>query len=61
MERKYTPIITLARETTLHLGDHEVLLSFNNDSDAEPFEQWFENEGRQAYEVFLEKWKHENY
>lgn len=46
---------SLERETTLHLADHEILLSFNNDRGAELFEEWMYNGGIKAFDEYCGK------
>lgn len=53
----YIPTVSFPRETQNSLGDHEVLLSFNLDSDAEWFEGWWKDEGEQKYAEYLQRVK----
>jgi hypothetical protein len=54
MDTKKNPLLgTLQRELVYELGDHEVLISFVNDIDAEAFEIWWEREGAEAHD----EWK----
>jgi hypothetical protein len=34
---------------TMRVPDHQVLISFNNDEDAEQFEYWFHSVGKQKF------------
>ena len=38
-----------------NVADHEVLLSFNGDSQAEAFNEWWHSEGSFAFNKFLQK------
>jgi hypothetical protein len=43
----------------IHIGipDHQILISFNNDDDAEKFAEWFNNIGSQLFVKWVEKYK----
>ena len=43
-------------EITTHIPEHEVLISFNNDSDAPAFHTWWYKHGKESFE----KWYEEN-
>lgn len=43
------------RELTLSIPEHQVLLSFVNDSDAELFSEWWNTEGWKRFKVWASK------
>jgi hypothetical protein len=45
----------LPREVTYSVAEHQMLLSFNNDSDTEVFDRWWHLEGRDAFLEFAQK------
>jgi hypothetical protein len=47
--------VSLDRETTLHLAEHEILLSFVNDSGAEKFDSWWFTQGRKLFDKYCEE------
>jgi hypothetical protein len=49
----------LKRETKFRLAEHQILLSFNNDEDAYPFEDWWYEEGFEMYQKYVERMKEE--
>jgi hypothetical protein len=54
MKTKYDEV-TLGRERTIHLADHEILLSFLHDDGAEFFEEWWQDAGSHAFKKWLDK------
>lgn len=48
---------TELRETTVELAEHEVLLSFVDDIDAELFSEWWNSTGFDLFKVYGEKEK----
>lgn len=42
----------MPREFTRSLAEHEILLSFNSDADAERFDSWWRTIGCQEFEKF---------
>lgn len=46
---KDADVVQVNKETTLHLADHERLLSFNGDDDAVTFDDWWFDVGFDAY------------
>lgn len=49
---KFTEV-SLDDETTLSLADHEILLKFVSDSDAEAFHYYWEQEGNHSFAEWL--------
>lgn len=47
--------VDIVKETTTHFAEHEVLLSFTNDSGAEKFEDWWSREGVKLFNNFCEE------
>lgn len=45
--------IKLERELTVRLPEHQLGLSFNNDSDTEVFEEWWSDIGKELFEDYL--------
>lgn len=45
----------LPRQVTYGVAEHEILLSFQNDSDVEVFDRWWWLEGRDAFLEFAAK------
>lgn len=46
---------SVEKERVVHLHEHEVLLSFNNDIGAELFESWWHVEGINHFKEWTEK------
>ena len=44
---------TIESETTVHFADHEILLSFNDDVDAEVFFGWWKCYGFTIFEEYF--------
>lgn len=47
--------VTMENEKIIHLADHEILLSFENDSGAERFFDWWYMEGLKAFDSFCDE------
>jgi hypothetical protein len=45
----------MPREVTYGVAEHEILLSFVNDTDAEAFDRWWHLEGKDAFLEFAKK------
>jgi hypothetical protein len=54
MSEKFKDCV-VKRETTLYIAEHEVMLAFNSDWQAEAFEDWFESVGRVRFAAWLEE------
>lgn len=59
MEKIYVPTVSFPREQHTSVSEHEILMSFNNDSDTEYFEQWWNDFGEMSYAKYLEKMKND--
>ena len=53
--RPIQEIVTLETETTLHVAEHERLLSFNGDDDAEWFDDWWYERGSKLFAAYVNK------
>lgn len=42
---------------TGHVAEHEVFMSFNGDSQAEAFREWWDESGASAFQEYLNKHK----
>lgn len=49
--------LTLNSEKVIHLAEHEILLSFNNDSGAVKFHDWWYEQGSAAFDKFCEEYE----
>lgn len=49
-----TRVCELQKEYVLYLAEHEVLLSFISDDDAELFEDWWQAHGATSFEGYAE-------
>ena len=47
--------VDLVTERTVHFCDHEVLLSFNNDSGAHAFHEWWGLRGNQLFQKYCQE------
>lgn len=47
--------VDFPRERTYHLAEHEVFLSFNGDSDAAAFTEWWDEEGAVVFQDWLNR------
>ena len=45
----------MPRELTTNVAEHEIMLSFVNDSDAEMFSDWWNSKGLEAFMKWAEK------
>lgn len=46
--------VTEKRSLNIEMADHEVLLSFYDDSGAEAFDIWWEEEGKASFRKWME-------
>jgi len=54
--------LTFEREVTHHIGEHEIMISFNNDSGAEAFDEWWHDVGSKLFMDWIKEhdyWKNE--
>lgn len=51
-------LVTINDELTHHTAEHEVLLSFTDDSGAYTFRDWWEESGRADWEKYNEEFEH---
>jgi len=47
--------VSIDREFTVHLPEHRIMFSFQNDSGAEIFHDWWEDEGRERFDAYVEE------
>lgn len=47
--------VTFEDEVRRHAADHEVFMSFNGDSDAVAFREWWDDEGAKRFGAWLAK------
>lgn len=52
--------VDLNKETTLRLAEHEILMSFNNDSGAYRFDEWWFQEGKDMFDKWCEEYSEDN-
>lgn len=45
-------LVDLETERTVHFHEHEILMSFNDDSDRMLFEDWWYEEGKELFKKF---------
>lgn len=50
-------IVTVETATMLHMAEHERLLSFNGDTDALHFDEWWRDTGRGLFASYVNKQK----
>uniref|UniRef100_A0AB39AJN9 Uncharacterized protein n=1 Tax=Vibrio phage P018-4 TaxID=3229728 RepID=A0AB39AJN9_9CAUD len=50
--------LDIETETTLRLPEHELLLSFVNDSGAEKFQDWWHESGKESFEDYCKENSH---
>lgn len=49
--------VTLQDDTTIRFAEHELLLSFNNDSGKEKFEDWWFTEGESLFNNYCKEYR----
>lgn len=47
--------LSIGTQTTLHLPEHELLLSFVNDSGVEKFQNWWFESGKESFEDYCKE------
>lgn len=49
--------VDLEKESIVRFGEHEILMSFNDDDGAYAFDAWWADEGSEVFGRFYETWK----
>jgi len=47
--------LDIVTSTTLHLPEHELLLSFQNDAGSEKFQNWWFETGKESFEDYCKE------